>query len=82
MEEAIPNASLTKQIHDSHACNISDVQKNFDFIMEHLNDPNFDISHAPFSTSATEEGVARRYGQHGSEIDESDLFYPSIISHF
>ena len=79
MEQAIPTASLTKQIHDPHACNIPDVQKNIDFIMEHLNDPNFDISHAPSSTPATEEEVARRYGQHGGEaiyFDESDLFYP------
>ena len=53
MEEAIPVASLTNQIQEHHMCNIPDVQKNVNFIMEHLNDPNFNLSHPPSFTSDT-----------------------------
>jgi hypothetical protein len=63
--------------------NISDVQKNVNFIMEHLNDPNFNLSHPPSFASAIEEELTRRYGQDGNEaiyFDESDLFIP--LSHF
>jgi hypothetical protein len=80
MEEAMPYTSLTKQIHDAHACNTpesADVQKNIDFIMKHLNDPNFDLSHPPSFTSSIEEEPARSYSQDSDEtiyFDESDLF--------
>lgn len=81
MEEEIPIASK-KQIHDPQVHNISDVQKNVNLIMEHLNDPNFNLSHSPSFTSAIEEQT-RRYGQDGNEaisFDKSDLFYP--LSYF
>jgi hypothetical protein len=82
MEEAIPSTSLTNHIHDHHMHNISDVQKNVNFIMEHLNDPNLDLSHPPSFTSAIEEGPTRRYHKDGDEaiyFDKSDtLFYPLL----
>jgi hypothetical protein len=82
MEEAIPSASLTNHIHDHHMHNIPDVQKNVNFIMEHLNDPNLDLSHPPSFTSAIDEGPTRRYHKDGDEaiyFDKSDtLFYPLL----
>lgn len=77
MEKAIPSTSLTKHIDDVHAYNTPDVQKNIDFIMKHLNDPNFDLSHPPSSTSSIEEEPIRSYSQDSNEafyFDESDLF--------
>jgi hypothetical protein len=61
MEEAKPNTSSTQQVHDLHARNTLDVQKDVEFIMEHLNDPNFDLSRVPSSISVVEEESTRRY---------------------
>ena len=75
MEEAIPNASLTKQIHDPHMHHIPESQSHADFVMEHLNNPNFDLSHLPPLTSSIEKEL--RFGQDGNEeiyFEESDLF--------
>lgn len=83
MEEAIPGASSTKQIHNSHVHNIPGVQKNVDFIMEHLNDPNFDLSHPPSFTSIEEEPT-RRYGQDDNDaiyFDKSNLFNLPLLYH-
>ena len=85
MEEAIPVASLTNQIQEYHMCNIPDVQKNVNFIMEHLNDPNFNLSHPPSFTSDIAEEPTRINDQDGNEaiyFDKSDLFYPPPISPF
>jgi len=63
-------------MHDPHKHNISDVQNNVNFIMEHLNDPNFDLSHPPLLPSAIEEEQTMKYGQDGNEanyFEKSDL---------
>jgi len=49
--------------------------------MEHLNDPNFDLSHPPSFTSSIKEEPTKRYGRDGHEgfdFDELELFYPPI----
>jgi len=73
MEEAGPY-SVTKQAHDDvHMRNIPDTKRDVEFVMEHLNDPNFDISQLP--TSLVEEESTKRYDGSGSvNLDESVLF--------
>jgi len=63
MEEAKPNTSSTEQVHDLHVRNIPDVlvQKDLEFVMEHLNDPNFDLSWLPSSISVIEDELTRSY---------------------
>ena len=81
MEKAMCSTSLTKQTDEPHVRNIPGVQKNVDFIMEHLNDPNLDLSHPPFYSSPIKEEPTTRYGQNGNVgiyFDKSDLFHPLI----
>lgn len=73
MEEAIPGASLTNHIHDHHMHNILDVQKNADFIMEHLNDPNIDLSQPPSFNSAIGEEPTK--GNKAIYFDKSDTLF-------
>jgi hypothetical protein len=77
MEEAIPSDSSAKQIHDTHTRSIPDVQENADFIMEHLNDPNFDLVHPPSFPAAIEEHQTRRDVRKDGNVEnnfESALF--------
>jgi len=81
MEEAGLYTTETKQIH------IPNVQKDVEFIMEHLNDPNFDLSRlpSPFSVSVLEEESTSYVGEEDSgtvDFDESVLFYPPILFTF
>ena len=75
MEEAEHYTSATKQVH---TCNIPDIQKDVEFVVEHLNDPNFDLSQVP--SSAIEEESTKRYGNEDEvdavAFDESVLFHP------
>ena len=50
-----------QKAHDIHTCNIPDVQKDAEFIIENLNDPNFDLSQLPSSISIIEEEMTKRY---------------------
>jgi len=83
MDEVQPYTSETKQVHDVHMRNISDVQRDVEFIMEHLNDPNFDLSRLPSSISVLEEEPTERYvGDDGGgsiDFDKSVRFYPYHI---
>jgi hypothetical protein len=46
---------------------ISGIQKNAEFIMEHLNDPNFDLTCPPSFIPVVEEESTRRYiGEDGN----------------
>jgi len=75
MEKAIPSDSSTKQTHDTHTRNIP-VQKNVDFIMEHLNDPNFDLVHPPsFSEEHQTRSHVRQGGNVENNFEKSGLFY-------
>lgn len=60
--------------HDVHTCNIPDIQKDAEFIMEHLNDLNFDLSQLPSSIFVVEEEMTKRYVDqdcHGAiDLDE------------
>jgi len=61
-------------------CNIPDVQKDVEFAMKHLNDPNFDICRVPSFIYVAEEESTKRYpaGENYSgaiDFDMSVLFY-------
>jgi hypothetical protein len=82
MEEARLNISATKQVHNVHTCPMPDVQKDVEFVMEHLNDPNFDLTQLP--SSVVEESTKRYVGEDHSRainVDESVIFYPSLLIH-
>ena len=65
--EAKPCTSLTKQVNNVHTRNIPDIQKDAEFIMEHLNDPNFDLSQLPSSIPVVEGETTKRYvGEDGN----------------
>jgi len=49
MEEMRPYTSATKQVNNFHMNHMPDIQKDAKFIMEHLNDPNFDLTQLPSS---------------------------------
>jgi hypothetical protein len=61
MEEAKSSTSSTQQVCDLQTRNTSDAQKDIEFVMKHLNDPNFDLSRLPSSISAVEDEWTRRY---------------------
>jgi hypothetical protein len=67
MEEEKHNTSSPQQVYDTqqvfdlHAHSISGVQKNVEFIMEHLNDPNFNLTCPPSFIPGVEEESTRRY---------------------
>jgi hypothetical protein len=88
MEAAKPCTSSTKQVHDvrmrdGQTRNIPDIQlKDVEFVMEHLNDPNFDLSRLPSSIPIVEEELTNRYvGEHGN-FYEWALLCPSHLFHF
>jgi len=64
--------------------NTPDVQKDVELVMEHLNDPNFDLTQLP-SAVVEEESTSNRYvGDDGSgaiNVDESVVFYPLLLIH-
>jgi hypothetical protein len=79
MEEARLNISVTKQVHNVHTRNMPDAQKDAEFVMEHLNDPNFDLTQLP---SSVVESTNRYVGEDGSgamNVDELAIFYPSPL---
>ena len=61
-------------------CSIPDVQKNADFIMEHLNDPNFDLEHPPSFPAAIEHQTRRHVREDGNVEHKfkSAFFYLSF----
>jgi len=80
MEEAKPHTSTT---NNRHTCNVPDIQKDAEFVMEHLNDPNFDLTQLP-SSVVEGESTNRYIGDEGSSainVDESVTFYPSLLIH-
>ena len=82
MEEARFNISATKQVHNVHTCNMPDLQKDVKFVMEHLNDPNFNLTQLP--SSVVEESTKRYVGKDRSgaiNVDESIIFCPSLLIH-
>jgi len=76
MEEARPYISPTKCVNDFHACNMPAIQKDAEFVMEHLNDPNFDLTQLP--SSVIEGESTNRYI---GDVGESAIFYPSLLIH-
>ena len=70
-------------MHNIHTRNMPDVQKDVEFVMEHLNDPNFDLTQLP-SSVVEEESTKKHVGENGSggiNFDESVLCSPSILIH-
>ena len=81
-EEMIACTSATKEAHDRHMPKIPEVEKDVDFIMEHLNDPNFDLSYPPSFASPIEEEPTKKYiGEEVIDFYESAL-YPLPIFFF
>ena len=83
MEEARPNTSATKQVNNLHASNMPDIQKDVEFVMEHLNDPNFNLTQLP-SCAVEGESTNRYVGDDESgaiNVDESVVFYPRLLIH-
>jgi hypothetical protein len=67
MEEEKPNNTSAQQVHDFYAHSIPGIQKDVKFIMEHLNDPNFDLTCPPSFISVIEEEFTQRYvGEDGN----------------
>jgi len=82
MEEARSSISSTQQVYALYAHNIPDDQKNVDFVMKHLNDPNFDLSRLPSPISVIEEQLTKRnFGEDSNDsmyFDEWALLYSSL----
>ena len=81
MEEAKPYTSAAKQLHNILTRNIPGSQNDADFVMEHLNDPNFDLSQLP-SSVVIEESTQRYVSEDGSSgirFDKSTLSHPFIL---
>ena len=69
-------------MHGVHTRSIPDIQKNAEFIMEHLNDPNFDLTQRP-SFDVEEESAKRHIGEDGNggiNFEESVVFYPTPLN--
>ena len=82
MEEARLNISATKQVHNVHTRNMPDVQKDVEFVMEHLNDPNFDLTQLPSSViEESTKGYVSKDHSGAINVDESVIFYPSLLIH-
>jgi hypothetical protein len=84
MEEEKPNTSSPQQSH-ANSCSNPGIKKDAEFIMEHLNDPNFDLSWLPSSVSVAEEEVTKRYigkDSNGAiDLDKWALFCPFLLFH-
>jgi len=80
MEEGKPYTSVT---NNRHTCNMPVIQKDAEFVLEHLNDPNFDLTQLP--SSVLEGESSNRYvGDDGSgaiNVDKSVIFYPFLLIH-
>ena len=79
MEEARLHISATKEVHNVHMRHMPDVQRDVDFVMEHLNDPNFDLTQP-----AVIESTNRYIGEDNSSainVDESVMLYPSLLTY-
>jgi hypothetical protein len=79
----IPDTSATKQFNNSHAGNMPDFQKDVEFVMVHLNDPNFDLTQLP--SCALEDKSTNRYVGDDDigamNVDESVALYPSLLTY-
>jgi len=71
MEEAMPYTSATKQVNNFHTRNMPHIQKDAKFVMEHLNDPNFDLTQLP-SSVVKGESTNRYVGNDGSGTTHVD----------
>ena len=85
MEEEKPYTSATKKDHGVYTPNIPHIQKDVEFVMKHLNDPNFDISRLPSTISATEKEITdnRYVGEDGGgtiDFDEWVALNLSLLS--
>ena len=66
MEEARPYSPE----HALRARNVPDVPEDVDFVMEHLNDPNFNLSRPPSFISVVDNKSTKKYdGEAESQID-------------
>jgi len=80
MEKEKPHTSATV---NRHMCNMPNSQKDAEFVMEHLNDPNFDLTQLP-SSVVEGESTNRYVGDDGGgaiNVDESVVFYLSFLIH-
>jgi len=83
MEKPTPHTSSTEHAYVVHTRNIPDVQKDTEFIMAHLNDPNFDLSRLPSSISVLEEETTERYvGVDDSTSGASDVIFEKSSSFY
>jgi len=55
-----------------------DAQKDAKFVMEHLNDPNFDLTQLPSVVEST-NGYVGEDGSGAMNVDESVILYPSSL---
>lgn len=77
MEQARPYASSTEQIDLSNlrTRSVPDVPEDVDFMMEHLNDPNYDLHKSrPPSFESIEKGQKKAYDTDGESHYDSDRY--------
>lgn len=63
--------------------NVPDVPEDVDFVMEHLNDPNFNLSRPPSFISVVEKQSTKKYDGEDGEVEshfESDRYSTSKAS--
>ena len=82
MEEPRPYTSATApddfRLDDLRARNIPDVPEDVDFVMDHLNDPNFSLSRPPSFISVVEKRSSKKYENADVESHfESDRYSTS-----
>ncbi|KAJ3513061.1 hypothetical protein NLJ89_g3166 [Agrocybe chaxingu] len=75
MDEARPYTSSTEHVHLSNirARNVPDVPEDVDFMMEHLNDPNYDLRARPPSFTSVEKKSKKGTYTH-SDVDAESQF--------
>jgi hypothetical protein len=79
MKETIFYTSYTERSHDLRNLN---VLEDGDFIMEHLNDPNFDLSRAPSLISLAKNSSTKEYVCQNDNVEpqfESDRYSTSRV---
>jgi hypothetical protein len=75
-EEASPYASSLQNIQmgDLHARRVPDVPEDVNFLMEHLNDPNFDLTRSRPPSFSTQETRSKKDIYASSDFDNESQF--------
>ena len=61
-------------MHNLRTRHVPDVPEDIDFLMEHLNDPNYDLNQRPPSFLSVMDGKSKKMPYDASEVDTESQF--------